>query len=67
MTTVVCLSIDRFMYISLQETEDTYIGMTPAKRIRAFNGDFAERNDQSSDTSSLSSVTNKQKKLDKSG
>ncbi|KAJ4888832.1 OB-fold-like protein [Raphanus sativus] len=49
------------------ETEDTYFGMTPAKRIRAFNGDFAERNDQSSATSSLSSVTNKRMKLDKSG
>lgn len=67
LTIVVCLSIDRFMYISLQETEDTYFGMTPAKRIRAFNGDFAERNDQSSATSSLSSVTNKRMKLDKSG
>lgn len=48
-------------------TKTDSFDMTPAKRIRAFNGDIGEPNRQNSATSTFSSVRNKKEKLDKSG
>ncbi|KAG2298147.1 hypothetical protein Bca52824_034619 [Brassica carinata] len=48
------------------EMSDSF-AMTPAKRIRAFNGDFGERNSQNLATSAFSSVRIKREKLDTSG